>query len=325
MKSCISAIRGYFEERNRVWVTGDCESLLKTAHINPRSKWGKVLTASIEAKARAIRQRRSRLLRAHSKITVHPVESPSSSSVHRVRVDEIVTWVYRDGYDYGVESRIIQHLQHWAWKDGNWVLARAEESSENHPLPGEAVETSRADQLPEWFRMPKHKTCVPYDRVKALRYAELWWDGYNPAFPRVDVDCTNFISQCLFAGQMPMKGGESRATGWWCRYSNAKGAESWSYSWTTSHALYQYLVNKVGATVIQEPKDLKIGDVIFYDWEGKGKFHHSTIVTDFDSAGDPLVNAHTDASYHRHFRYFDSRAWTPRTRYAFVHLPDVFC
>jgi hypothetical protein len=325
VKSWISAVRGYFEEKNKVWVTGDVESLLRTAHVNPRSKWGKELTASIEAKMRSMRQRRSRLLRAHSRITVRPAESHSSPSVHRARIDEHVTWVYRDGYDYGVESRIIQHLQKWVLKDDIWVLAHSEESFETRPVFGEAVEERQEELQSAGFRAPGKKNCVPYDRVKALRYAELWWDGYNPAFPRVDVDCTNFISQCLFAGQMPMTGTGNRATGWWCRYGHAKAAESWSYSWTTSHALYQYLVNKVGATVIQDPKDLKIGDVIFYDWEGNGRYHHSTIVTDFDSAGDPLVNAHTDASYHRHFRYFDSRAWTPRTRYAFVHLPDVFC
>jgi hypothetical protein len=325
VKSWTSAIRGYFEEKNKVWVTGDCESLLKAAHVARHAKWGKELTAAIEAKARSMQQRRSRLLRAHSKISVFPDDGFTSSSVQRARIDERVTWVYRDGYDFGVESRIIQHQQKWVLRNGVWMLAHAEESSESRSGQRDLADPEGADAQPDGFRIPEREKCVPYDRVKALRYAELWWDGYNPAFPKVNPDCTNFVSQCLFAGQMPMSGGGSRAIGWWCRFAQSKSAKSWSYSWVTSHGLYSHLVNKAGATVIDEPKDLKIGDVIFYDWEGRGRFHHSTVVTDFDGAGDPLVNAHTDASYHRHFRYYDSRAWTPRTRYAFVHIPDVFC
>ena len=52
-----------------------------------------------------------------------------------------------------------------------------------------------------------------YNREAAVRYANKWWDSRNPAFPAFDVDCTNFISQCLLAGGAPMHGYPNREVG----------------------------------------------------------------------------------------------------------------
>ena len=46
-----------------------------------------------------------------------------------------------------------------------------------------------------------------YNRQAAVQYANLWWNRRNPAFPNFDVDCTNYISQCLLAGA-PMRGAQ---------------------------------------------------------------------------------------------------------------------
>lgn len=43
-----------------------------------------------------------------------------------------------------------------------------------------------------------------YDRQKALNYAAAWYGAYNPAYYAYSQDCANFVSQCLFAGGMPM-------------------------------------------------------------------------------------------------------------------------
>jgi hypothetical protein len=118
-----------------------------------------------------------------------------------------------------------------------------------------------------------------------------------------------------------------RDSGWWYK-GRSGGRELWSYSWAVSHALQSYLARgaSTGLTAVQveSPADLKLGDVIFYDWDGDGRFQHSTIVTAFDSAGMPLVNANTTASRHRYWDYRDSYAWTERTRYKFFHISDEF-
>jgi hypothetical protein len=203
------------------------------------------------------------------------------------------------------------------------------ESDECTPSPEPTDERTAADNGQAeldtlWLEL--RKNCTRYDRVRALRYAELWWDSFNPTFTRIATDdCTNFISQCLFAGHMRMTGGQNRSSGWWYRFGSSSRPAAWSHSWVVSHLLYQHVTQRVGARTIQNARELRIGDLIFYDWDGDGRYTHSTIVTDFDGRGDPLVNAHTDPSYHRHYWYLDSRAWTPRTRYAFVQIPDELC
>lgn len=163
-----------------------------------------------------------------------------------------------------------------------------------------------------------------YDRQKAVAYAGLWWDKANPAYIEFEVDCSNFISQCLFAGGAPMNYTGKRAAGWWYK-GRFNGQEHWSYSWAVAQALQWYLMaNRTGlrAEEVSSADQLELGDVISYDWDGDGRFQHSTIVTAKDGNGMPLVDAHTVASHHRYWSYKDSYAWTERTQYRFLHIAD---
>lgn len=158
-----------------------------------------------------------------------------------------------------------------------------------------------------------------YDRQAAVAYAEKWWNDYNPQFKKFDVDCTNYVSQCLFAGGAPMRGYPNRTRGWWMQNNN------WSFSWTVANALTQYLsTSKTGlrARQVSNPKKLKLGDVICYDFQGDGRFDHTTIVTNHDADGMPLVNAHTDNSRNRYWSYEDSTAYTPNMTYKFFTIID---
>jgi hypothetical protein len=159
-----------------------------------------------------------------------------------------------------------------------------------------------------------------YDRMKAKTYADRWWNERNPKYPDFSVDCTNFISQCLFAGGAPMNYTNNRTSGWWIR---SKSNENWSYSWSVAHSLYWYLKSaRSGLTgkQVSTVRQLQIGDVISYDWNGDGRFTHSTMVTAFRADGEPLVNAHTNNSFQRLWNYQDSPAWSLSTRYAFFQI-----
>lgn len=164
-----------------------------------------------------------------------------------------------------------------------------------------------------------------YDRAKAVQYADTWWEKGNPAYIEFEVDCSNYISQCLFAGGAPMHYTGKRDLGWWYK-GRYNGQELWSYSWAVAHGLQRYLIlNRNGLTAQEVPQAdmLQLGDVISYDWDGNGRFQHSTIVTAKDENGMPLVNAHTTSSYHRYWSYKDSVAWTERTQYKFLHIADL--
>lgn len=158
---------------------------------------------------------------------------------------------------------------------------------------------------------------IVYDRREAVRYAEQWWNSYNPAYEKFNDDCTNFISQCLHAGGIPMTGYPNRTKGWWMRNN------LWSYSWSVANAFRLYLQNNKSRFVERNsPQELLLGDIICYDFEGDGKFNHNTIIVAKDANGMPLVNAHSTNSRMRYWSYEDSTAYTPNIQYKFFHIID---
>ncbi len=175
---------------------------------------------------------------------------------------------------------------------------------------------------------PFHSSAFPrfpssYQRNKAKQYADRWWKGNNPAFLTFEVDCTNYVSQCLYAGGIPMHVTGNRHSGWWYQ-GNGSERDRWSLSWAVAHSLRWYLASRqpggIQAEEVSSADQLMIGDVICYDFDGDGTWQHNTIVTAKDGNGMPLVNAHTGSSYHRYWDYHDSYAWTERIRYKFFHI-----
>jgi hypothetical protein len=168
---------------------------------------------------------------------------------------------------------------------------------------------------------------ILYNRKKVQDYVNTWWNSFNPGylFFKED-DCTNFVSQCLFAGNAPMNYTGKRELGWW--YQGKSGnQELWSFSWAVADSLRRYLTGGTKdwhAEMVDSPLKLTIGDVISYDWDGNGHYQHSAIVTDTDANGMPLVSAHTTNSRHRYWDYRDSYAWTSLTQYRYFHMPDQF-
>lgn len=156
-----------------------------------------------------------------------------------------------------------------------------------------------------------------YDRRAAVQYAEYWWNSYNSEFQHFTVDCTNFVSQCLLAGGAPMRGMPVRDQGWWYK------GENWSFSWAVAHSLRWYLsglAEGLQAKEVFSASELLPGDVICYDFQGDGRWDHTTIVVVKDTNNEPLVNAHTDNSRHRYWSYEDSTAWTPNIKYKFFQI-----
>ncbi|MCY9666285.1 amidase domain-containing protein [Paenibacillus alginolyticus] len=165
---------------------------------------------------------------------------------------------------------------------------------------------------------------IIYNRAKVVQYAETWWQTPNPKYEEFEVDCTNFVSQCLFAGGAPMDYTGKRDSGWW--YAGKKGnQELWSFSWAVANSLQKFLSHSrrgLQGHVVDDPSELQPGDTISYDWDGDGRYQHNTIVIGKDANGMPLVNAHTYNSRNRYWAYQDSPAWTERTKYVFVRVAD---
>lgn len=130
---------------------------------------------------------------------------------------------------------------------------------------------------------------LPYNNSKAVAYARHWALGRNPAyydFQAIGGDCTNFASQCLFAGAESMN--YTPVTGWYYRSSSDRTA-----SWTNAEYLYEFLVNNrsVGPFAHAVPwNGVQPGDIVQLGNEN-GSFYHTPVIT----AVTPvlLVAAHT--------------------------------
>lgn len=313
MSSCVEALRKHFDTRARAWLHSSADGRAPTTG---RAGFERLVHLAKQKKL-TYEKLGKRIARVHTQVRIEKLEESRDRSMADVWATERICFTYYEGGTPYVECCQIRHEMRWVRAGDGWEMMHARESAMGQELP--AVRVAAVEHvLPRFPRDPDWHSGL-YDRVRAVRYADAWWDGTNPRYPRFSDDCTNFVSQCLFAGGLPMWGEPDRTAGWWFQFGPKP---VWSYSWSTAHALYLVLTSAFGARVVSDPADLRIGDVIFYDWNGEGTYHHSTIVTDFDAMGEPLVNAHTIDSYHRPWLYTDSPAWTPRTRYAWVHLPD---
>jgi hypothetical protein len=227
------------------------------------------------------------------------------------------------------EREEVEHIG-FRRRSGRWMIsALAPDRSDGrrigagYPLTAQSHEA--ATSLP-YISPDIYSPVVPvrpsyYDGAKAAQYADRWWNSYNPQYLRFEVDCSNYVSQSLFAGGAPMNYTGKRGSGWWYR-GKSGGQELWSYSWSVANALRSYLSSSrsgLRAEAVDSPRKLSLGDVISYSWDGS-VYGHSTVVTDLTPDGMPLVNAHTVNSRHRYWDYRDSYAWTPKTRYLFFHI-----
>ena len=141
-----------------------------------------------------------------------------------------------------------------------------------------------------------------YDRKAAVAYARKWAFQRNPAyynFDRLGGDCTNFASQCLFAGVGIMN--FTPEVGWFYNNLNSRAA-----AWTGVEYFYRFLTgnerspigNGTGPFAIETNlAGLEIGDFIQLGRE-TGDFYHTPVVVGF-SRGVPLLAAHTYDVYNR--------------------------
>ncbi len=159
--------------------------------------------------------------------------------------------------------------------------------------------------------MPERKA---YNRRRAVRYAREWAFGRNPAyydFTGIGGDCTNFISQCLYAGSGVMN--YTPEVGWYYRNINDR-----SPSWTGVPFLYDFLVtNKSRGPFARETgrSEMEPGDVI--QLGNAERFYHSLLVTDVRD-GQIYVAAH---SFNAYMRPLASYSYN-RIRY--LHIEGVY-
>ena len=134
-----------------------------------------------------------------------------------------------------------------------------------------------------------------YDRAAATAYAGKWAFGRNPAyadFTKMGGDCTNFVSQCLYAGSGVMN--QNPVFGWYYRSLNDRAP-----AWTGVEALFRFLTRQEGPGPFAEicsMGEVLPGDLIQLENTEK-RFYHGLLV--IKAGVDPLVAAHDQDAWMR--------------------------
>ena len=165
----------------------------------------------------------------------------------------------------------------------------------------------------------------PYDRARAVEYARRWAFARNPDFEDFagqGGDCTNFVSQAIFAGSCVMN--FTKTFGWYFR-----SIEDRSPSWTGVDAFYDFMTGmgdfppiteRIGPFgYLTEKEYVTEGDVVQLQNE-EGRFYHTLIITGI--VGDEiLVSAHTNDARDRPLSSYE-RAGERFIRILGVIYPD---
>lgn len=96
-----------------------------------------------------------------------------------------------------------------------------------------------------------------YDRSKAKAYIDTYWENYNQAYPSFHHgggDCTNFVSQVLYAGGMPWvddknPANHKKSTNWYCKPgATSKDSERRiTFSWKIAAVFKAHWIKRVEA------------------------------------------------------------------------------
>ena len=133
-----------------------------------------------------------------------------------------------------------------------------------------------------------------YDRQAAVDYAREWALSRNPRyydFEEIGGDCTNFVSQCLYAGSGVMN--YTPTFGWYFISPDDRAP-----AWSGVQFLYDFLTSNGGAGPYGEELPLiyaQPGDVIQLSFDGQN-FTHTVIITRiplFPAPAGILIAAHS--------------------------------
>lgn len=152
-------------------------------------------------------------------------------------------------------------------------------------------------------------TNTAYNRADAASYARTYAENYNPNYPNyhdMGGDCTNFVSQCVYDGGMPMRIGSTDA--YWYYNSSGRspswaGADYFMRHWTkvrsSSYYGRAYEVRIYTRDYILNNRAtfgsfLSLGDIVQFLNASDSKARHSIIVSQKNNNTDIKYCAHSN-------------------------------
>lgn len=132
-----------------------------------------------------------------------------------------------------------------------------------------------------------------YDYSAMADYAIRYVYNYNPAYRSFPADCTNFISQAMYAGGWTMVTGYyTNNNVWWYNWLNQ------SYTWAGAHNWYFFARGSGRTSYLSNVWYMLIADVLQMDFTRDGQINHTMIVTVVGSS-DLYLTYHSDNTLNR--------------------------
>ena len=132
---------------------------------------------------------------------------------------------------------------------------------------------------------------IMYNPLLAVQYAKQWAFTYNPNyynFSSLGGDCTNFVSQCLYAGGIQMS---YLPLGWYYNSLNDRAP-----AWTGVNEFWNFGISNTGAGLKLKETSisyLKVGDIIqLYNGQ---RFYHTLLVVNVEKG--IRVSAHDNNAF----------------------------
>lgn len=165
--------------------------------------------------------------------------------------------------------------------------------------------------------MPK---IIPYDREAAVSYARTWAYGRNPNYydyEEIGGDCTNFASQCLYAGTGVMN--FTPTFGWYYINANQKAP-----AWTGVEYFRNFLVRKElspGPFGIEtDLYGIQVGDFLQFNFKGE-IFSHTPIVV---KIGDPVIPENILLAAHSYDAYMRPLSTYVYEQIRYLHILGAY-
>ena len=145
-------------------------------------------------------------------------------------------------------------------------------------------------------------TNTAYNGTKAAEYAKKYANSSNPDYPVFGADCTNFVSQCVYDGGMPMLVGGTDAH--WYFYNMDQRSPSWAGAdyfmrhWTKvrsssyygrAHEVLIYARDYILENRNAVGNSIEVGDVVLYLNGADSRAYHANIISTKYSMGSPII------------------------------------
>lgn len=140
-------------------------------------------------------------------------------------------------------------------------------------------------------------TAYAYNYTAMVNYATRYALNYNPAYRSFASDCTNFISQAMYAGGWTMVSGVyyTSNSAWWYNSLNQ------SYPWAGAHNWYFFATGSHRTYDLASVWMMLLADVLQMDFNRDGRIDHTMIVTIVGSS-DLYLTYHSTNTVNRSLR-----------------------